>query len=325
MYRFYRTIYLRLDADNDERDLQINTCQLDGSNIKRLGKYYLDVFTVIVRCHDLHDEMLHVSWNGLLANVLHQLAEFQWKTLLALHRTTAINRGIKKTDVSTYLLLSDERTPKHTDTLTDHAHIQRMLLPEPSDELLQRRVILELKTVPKRPLHTTVLALLRGDRLREPEERQSEIDETVLVVFELVLAVDDLVKLQAHQTSDQSGGRSDSRDDLTRDLLRRVTIRRVDTVVHRPQIRRGRNEVNMMVRVVVLLELHGVQAEPSKGRRGRKLLDEIGPVGTVAAAAVVLHRFVFVDLYFDTRPRREFGDDDAVSYLLEDGGVGLAA
>ena len=71
MWRFYRTIYLRLDADNDERDLQINTCQLDGSNIKRLGKYYLDVFTVIVRCHDLHDEMLHVSWNGLLANVLH--------------------------------------------------------------------------------------------------------------------------------------------------------------------------------------------------------------------------------------------------------------
>ncbi len=41
--------------------------------------------------------------------------------------------------------------------------------------------------------HLTHLLLGRGDWLREPKEWKCEIDETVLVILELVLSIDHLV------------------------------------------------------------------------------------------------------------------------------------
>ena len=69
-----------------------------------------------------------------------------------------------------------------------------MLLLEPVDDLLQRGVVLELEAVPKRPLGRVELALLGSDGLGEAEERKGKIDEAVLVVLKLVLAVNDLDK-----------------------------------------------------------------------------------------------------------------------------------
>ena len=67
-----------------------------------------------------------------------------------------------------------------------------MLLLEPINNLLERRVVLELEAVPERPLSAAVLVLLRGDGLGEAEEGKSKIDEAVLVVFQLVLSIDNL-------------------------------------------------------------------------------------------------------------------------------------
>ena len=67
-----------------------------------------------------------------------------------------------------------------------------MFLLEPVYDLLQWRIIAELEAVPERPLHVAVLVLLRRDGLGETEERQREVDEAVLVVFELGLPVDNL-------------------------------------------------------------------------------------------------------------------------------------
>ena len=90
------------------------------------------------------------------------------------------------------LLLADERAPEHADALRDHADLKLVLALEPVDDLLERRVVLELEAVPERPLGVAVLVLLRRDGLRETEERQCEVDKAVLVVLKLVLAVDEL-------------------------------------------------------------------------------------------------------------------------------------
>ena len=90
------------------------------------------------------------------------------------------------------LLLPDERAPEHADALRDHADLQFVFIAEPVDDLAQRRVVGELEAVPQRPLRAPVLVLRRRDRLGEPEERQREVHEAVFVVFEFVLAVDDL-------------------------------------------------------------------------------------------------------------------------------------
>ena len=104
-----------------------------------------------------------------------------------------------------------------------------------------------------------------------------------------------------------------------------MTVRRVDAVVQRTQVRCRSNEVNVVVAIVVFLELNRVQAETSQGGWGWELLDKIGPVATIAASAVVLHGFVLVDLHLDATPGGELRDKDAVSDLLEDRRVCLSA
>jgi hypothetical protein len=69
-----------------------------------------------------------------------------------------------------------------------------MLLLEPRDDILERRVILKLEPIPQRPLRRPVLLLLGRYRFRETEEGQGEVHEPVFVVIELVLAVYDLIR-----------------------------------------------------------------------------------------------------------------------------------
>lgn len=76
--------------------------------------------------------------------------------------------------------------------MADHAYVEVVLLLEPIDDLLQRRITLELETIPKSPFDGTVLALLRRDGLGEAKEWQRQIDEAVLVWLELLLSIDDL-------------------------------------------------------------------------------------------------------------------------------------
>jgi hypothetical protein len=54
---------------------------------------------------------------------------------------------------------------------------------EPRDELFESRVVLELQSVPKSPLSVVEFVLFDSYRLRKSEERQGEVDETVLVVI----------------------------------------------------------------------------------------------------------------------------------------------
>ena len=64
-----------------------------------------------------------------------------------------------------HLLLPDERAPKHADALANHRHLELVLLLEPVDNLLERRVILESEAVPERPLSVAILVLLGSDGL----------------------------------------------------------------------------------------------------------------------------------------------------------------
>ena len=68
-----------------------------------------------------------------------------------------------------------------------------MLLLEPRDDLLERRVVLELEAIPQRPLRRPILVLLGRYRFRKTEERQGEVHEPIFVVLKLVLAIDDLI------------------------------------------------------------------------------------------------------------------------------------
>ena len=65
-----------------------------------------------------------------------------------------------------------------------------------------------------------------------------------------------LVQLKADKTGNKRRRSRNGGDDLARDLLRSVTVRGVNAVVERTQVRRGGDEINVVVRVVVLLELY---------------------------------------------------------------------
>ena len=67
-----------------------------------------------------------------------------------------------------------------------------MFILEPVNDLLKSGITAEGKAVPECPFYVTILVLLGGDGLRESEEWESKVDETVLVRLELLLTVNDL-------------------------------------------------------------------------------------------------------------------------------------
>lgn len=83
----------------------------------------------------------------------------------------------------TDLLLSNPRVPQHAHALTDHRDCELVVFLEELLDLRQGGIVRELKAVPERPLCLAILGLGRCDGLRESEERQSQVDETVLVIF----------------------------------------------------------------------------------------------------------------------------------------------
>lgn len=74
--------------------------------------------------------------------------------------------------------------------MAHHRDGKIMFLLEVGDDVFQRRIILELETIPEGPLNGTIRRLFGSDRFREPEEWKSQIDESILVILELVLLVD---------------------------------------------------------------------------------------------------------------------------------------
>ena len=116
-----------------------------------------------------------------------------------------------------------------------------------------------------------------------------------------------LVKLQADQASDQRRSRGNGRDDLAGNLLGRMPVGGVDAVVQRTQVRRGGDEVNVVIRVVVLLELDRVQTVADERRRGRELLEVLLQV-YITAGIVLGCWVVIIDLDLDATFGDEFWD-----------------
>lgn len=73
----------------------------------------------------------------------------------------------------TNLLLSNPWVPQHTDTLTDHRYSEFMVLLKVINDILECRIVLELKAVPECPFGLSVLGLRRCDGFGESEEWQS--------------------------------------------------------------------------------------------------------------------------------------------------------
>ena len=108
------------------------------------------------------------------------------------------------------------------------------------------------------------LVLLDIIRLREHEERKGEVAESVLELGNIVEALSVLEDLVADNTSDHGRGRGDGGDDLSSDHLGLVAVALRDLVIAGTEVGAGVDEVDVEVRVVVLLEV---------GRRKRLVRD----------------------------------------------------
>jgi hypothetical protein len=163
-----------------------------------------------------------------------------------------------------------------------------VVVSEVCDEFFKRGVVVQLESVPKGPFSLAILELGGGNRLGKAKEGQSQVDETVLVIFQLVLAVDDLlrqfclgrtlwtrlVELQADETHGQSSGCRDSRDDLSSNQLGLVSVGNGNAVVGCTQIGSGSDEVNVVVAVIVLLKVDWDQTESGERGGTRERIDD---------------------------------------------------
>jgi len=95
---------------------------------------------------------------------------------------------------------------------------------------------------------------------------------SMICVFELrdnwgIVCHHYLVQFEANETSNQRRCGGNGRDDLAGNLFSFMSISRLDTIVHRPEIGCRCDEIYVMIGVVVLFKLHRVQPETCQ-RRG---------------------------------------------------------
>lgn len=208
--------------------------------------------------------------NGLLGNGLYQLAELECVAVLELGRR-------------------EEACIQQADARAEHADAKALLL-KVVEKLLERNVF-DLEPVPNLvqldlAIRALVFNLGTSNGLAESKEWQSQVDEAVLVLLNIILAVNDLVEFQNNQASNEGRCRGDGGDDLARNKLGLVSVSRLNLVVLGPQVTAGSDEVNVVVGVVVLFELDRLQLEARKsacrweaGREGCELIRVIKAAG----------------------------------------------
>ena len=252
----------------------------------------LDIVAIHVVDDNLEDDLLLMVGDLLLRDGLDQLAE--------LHRQLILDLGLRH-----------ERRVKEAHARAKHGNSETLLV-KVIDEFLKRHVR-ELESVPDLvegdlAIGSLVHDLAALDRLAEAEEGQREVDEAVSVVLKLRPAVDDLVKLEDDETRHQRGGRGDGGDNLSGDELGLVPVRLLDLVVLGAEVTAGSDEIDMVVRIIVLLELdrHQLEArELARGRDGRDDLLYFTLVIKTALGAWVLNKLVSIQRQLVIREKRK--------------------
>ncbi|CCF39279.1 hypothetical protein CH063_10151 [Colletotrichum higginsianum] len=191
----------------------------------------LNVFAVDILGNHLKNDLLLVGWDRLLGNRLYELAQLEVLAVLELGRR-------------------EEAGVQQANTGAEHRNGETLLL-KVLQKLLKRDIG-HLETVPDLvQLDDAVGALefhLRAsNRLAEAKEGQREVDEAVLVLFQILLAVNNLVQLQDHQTRYERRRRRNGRDDLSGDELGLVAVSLLNLVVGSAQVATGRDEVDVVV------------------------------------------------------------------------------
>eukprot|EP00955_Chlamydomonas_euryale_P078867 363215-Chlamydomonas_euryale.AAC.6 len=148
----------------------------------------------------------------------------------------------------------------------DAVHVQLALF-KPVEHLLAREISLERPPVPQRPLERLVLERLWRNWLTHRKHRQRHVGKRVAEVLDLFAARDDFVQLQAYEAGRDGRRGCDRRDDAPCDELGLELVDLWDLVVARAHVGKARDQVHVVVGVVVLLKLDRVEPEARLERR----------------------------------------------------------
>lgn len=140
-----------------------------------------------------------------------------------------------------------------------------------------------------------------------------------------------LVQLETDESDGEGSRRRDGGDDLSSNQLRLVPVSLGDAVVGSPQVGRGGDEVDVVVRVVILLKVNRSESQSGQRRRRRERSDDRVDIlvyrrynlaytrllVTSLTLVVLRNGLVLVDLDLDAASRREFWDVHALNDLSE--------
>lgn len=128
-----------------------------------------------------------------------------------------------------------EEGVEHAHSLRKHGDLQALLFLEVTHELVQGHLLVPVvgqhEPVPEGPLVAVVRLGRSLDGLGEIDEGQGQVGESVLVLLQLLVALDKLVELEADEAADERSGGGDGRNDSSGDQLGLVTISLMSNIV----------------------------------------------------------------------------------------------
>mmetsp|Transcript_4181 Transcript_4181/g.15523 ORF Transcript_4181/g.15523 Transcript_4181/m.15523 type:complete len:280 (+) Transcript_4181:107-946(+) len=198
---------------------------------------HVDVLTLLILAGHHDVEVLALGGDLHLRHRLHQVAHLLVHALLVLGEDVVVDEALA----------------------ARHGVRGELLRLEPVEQLLYGEVALQDPAVPQAPFHVLEFEVLGRDRLGHGEERQREVGKGVAVRLQLG-AVENLVKLEAHEAGGHGGGGRDGGDNSARDKLGLELINLRDVVVPGPHVGQARDRVHVEVGVVILLKLNHGQA-----------------------------------------------------------------
>jgi len=178
------------------------------------NKWYFHIIFSLIVTANLEDDVLGMCRDWLLGNRLNKLGDPILLSVLCFQPLATLYRYSPHLGPLLSFLWREEAGIEQGHSTAQHGNFQSHCR-KPAEDILESEVPFKVKSIPQliysllnlatALVESKVLALGASNGFTEGDKWKSEVDESIAVILKFVLAIDNLVELEANKSGNQSG------------------------------------------------------------------------------------------------------------------------